>query len=251
MPVQLWPDLDIATPLLHRCIARIGLFPYHNVHCEAPPPTLDVISVALVILAHRFGETSLGLCHPDDKPYDLTWDRWYRRLLFQCMSTCEAAPEPANRCPDDDEHVLQAHKVVEAMNKQRDCDRPKVMIRGDPIIPAQDLPSSRSQYIDGVIPQDQFKSLIKLLLFLQLCAVGFEPGHVCNEPKRLDSATQSVLTAFLDPGVNEGSGITWDAFEAASSGVCVSCKAFRMKIAPLCTKKTISPAEPLHGIPRA
>ncbi|KAI6352672.1 hypothetical protein MCOR25_009338 [Pyricularia grisea] len=220
VPEQLWRDVDVAAPILYRCISRIGLFPYHNVHPDVTWPTLEVISVALVILSGRFGEPTLRLGPADDEPYQLAWDRWFCRLLFQCMSTDGAVPEPAVRGPADDEHLLQAHKVVESRNKVRDWDRPKILIRGDPIITVQDLPSSRSQCVDGVVPQHEFQSLVKLLLFFQLSAVEFEPGDMCNEPERLDSATKSVSSAFLDPGADEGSGIKWETFAAAAREAC-------------------------------
>ncbi|EHA56438.1 hypothetical protein MGG_14592 [Pyricularia oryzae 70-15] len=49
VPEPLWPDLENSIPLLHRSLARLGSFPYHN----APPRplTVDTALVAIVVMS--------------------------------------------------------------------------------------------------------------------------------------------------------------------------------------------------------
>lgn len=221
VPEPLWSDLENAIPLLHRCLVRLGAYPYHNVPTYGPL-TADVALVAMGIIhnhEHRGRWSPISWdCDPGD--LDQEWATWARRVLFQCMSiaAADAAEEPTARTDADDRDLLGAHETVERWNYTRDWERaPKRISRGEPIIQVRDLPSSRSQITRGTIPQAEFRSLVKLLLCYQLCEAGYEPGLILDQVDRdLSTATDSVLAAFSTSDSEQGPGIGWDAFQAGA-----------------------------------
>lgn len=228
VPEPLWPDLENAVPLLHRCILRLGSFPYHNVQPEKQQQlTPDVLTTALCILNQQSLEMLLYLedvfVAEDNVASDLFWDNWLHRVMFQSLTTSTTTtagavvvePPAADKSDADDEHLLMVHRLLEGKNKNRDIERdPKTIVIGEPIIPVADLPSSRSQDFGGAIPESEFKSLVKLLVFFQLVMVDLEPGPIF---KRLPEETNKVFTTFLVP--NHGTDIRWSAFEKAANAM--------------------------------
>ncbi|KAI7911005.1 hypothetical protein M0657_011151 [Pyricularia oryzae] len=221
VPEPLWPDIEDAVPLLHRCLVRLGAYPYHNVPPYGPL-TADVALVAMGIIhnhEHRGRWSPISWdCDPGD--LDQEWAAWACRVLFQCMSIAAAgaAEEPAARTDADDRDLLGAHETVERWNYTRDWERaPKRISRGEPIVQVRDLPSSRSQSTRGMIPQAEFRSLVKLLLCYQLCEAGYEPGLILDQVDRdLSTATDCVLAAFSTSDSEQRPGIGWDAFQAGT-----------------------------------
>ncbi|KAH8842813.1 hypothetical protein MCOR27_009372 [Pyricularia oryzae] len=217
VPEPLWPDLENSIPLLHRSLARLGSFPYHN----APPRplTVDTALVAIAVMSFECNRKWLRFdqCAASEAAEEQQTQRWAHRVLFQSMSVAKvAAAGPAeSRTDADDEDLLRAYQLVQEANQTRDWERnPTVVRHGDPIIPVQHLPSSQSRNMSGIIPRSEFKSLLKLLLHFQLYLAG-EP--VADQS--LDVAVDSVLGAFLPADADESSDIEWDAFEAATNAI--------------------------------
>ncbi|TLD19323.1 hypothetical protein PspLS_09772 [Pyricularia sp. CBS 133598] len=217
VPEPLWPDLDNSMPLLHRSLARLGSFPYHN----APPRplTVDTALVAIFVMSFECNRKWLRFdqCADSEAAEEQQLQRWAHRVLFQSMSVAKvaAAVQVESRTDADDDDLLRAYELVQEANQTRDWERNPTLVRyGDPIIPVQHLPSSQSRNMSGIIPRIEFKSMLKLLLHFQL--------YLASEPvadQSLDVAAENVLGAFLPADSDENSGIEWNTFEAAANAI--------------------------------
>ncbi|KAI0136923.1 hypothetical protein BJ170DRAFT_35606 [Xylariales sp. AK1849] len=230
-PEELKSDLTAAGPLIYRCILRLGAFPWHR----QPAPTthgLDInhLTTAIIILLRRpeanisslqFSATNGALANEIE--ISQVERDWLHGLLFQCMAAGRDSNEhlDAGSVADDnttrddasDAHLLQAHKLVSAYNKQRSSSKPKVMAYGHAVIAASELPSSWSQDFDGLIPKDEFRSLLKILLASELYRYGNGPERLCTQQEQLERGTDNVLHAFCP--LEDEQGISWDSFSSA------------------------------------
>lgn len=218
LPDELKPALKAAGPLIHRCMMRIGSFPYQN----QPISTLttDVALVAVIVLLRRHESSARAIsdvsASEDDE--EVRWAEWLRRILFQSMVIRDSstADHSVSRSNSDDEDLLRAHKFVSNSNKWRDWEHnPRVAHTGPPVISTSELPSSRSQDFSGFIPKDELEALIKLLLASQLYLTGNGPEILAQEGEQLDACVNSIVAAFRQS--DEASGITWESFNKVFS----------------------------------
>ena len=151
-------------------------------------------------------------------------DDWLHRLLFQCMSVASdtmkqseveklTADDISDVFAGNDAHLLQAHALVSACNKQRSEVDEGFVTYGPPIIDVTTLPSSRSRDFRGFIPKDEFRSLLNILLASQLYLFGYEPERLCAEGDTLARVTSTVFNAFSQ--FKNEAGITWNLFNSA------------------------------------
>ncbi|KAL7622874.1 hypothetical protein AAE478_006553 [Parahypoxylon ruwenzoriense] len=248
LPSELKPTLAAAGPLLFRCMLRLGSFPYQNQ--PASKLTVDIARVAVIILLRRHERNARPIGGTQSLDYDEEQQRakWLRRLLFQCMATKGTAnmeegviASSHNSDRNDaanDEHLLQAHRLISCYNKERDESNPKVVRRGPPIIPVSDLPSSQSQNFSGYIPRSEFEALTHLLLASQLYLTGNGPEHFVQEGQ-LDSCVDCILSAFTQP--NNAPGIPWESFNLVlSSALPNIVSGFTRLLAPFVVDHGIS-----------
>ncbi|KAH7308828.1 hypothetical protein BKA65DRAFT_601680 [Rhexocercosporidium sp. MPI-PUGE-AT-0058] len=251
LPQELKSDLTRAGPLLFRCVQRLGSFPWHNQPLQVQDIDLDTLVTAVVILLRRYESNlypfvvtkSWSLDNPQEIDGNTQQDQWLHKLLFQCMSVVSDTPEEADveesvvkEIPDDqvivdklsddsdsgdvsnvvasdDDHLLQAHALVSARNRYRSEDDEKnVFTYGPPIIELTALPSSKSQDLRGLIPNDEFESLLKILLACQLYLCGSGPENLCANGGALDKLTSTAFSGFSQSGIQPG--ITWNLFNS-------------------------------------
>ena len=259
LPEELKSDLKRAGPLLFRCVQHLGSFPWHNQLLQVQDIDLETLVTALAILLrrhennlHPFVVTNTwNLDNPRDIDGDTQRDQWLHKLLFQCMSvvldTSEAedveksaireipddrimvgnfaddrnsGDEVSHVVASDDDHLLQAHALVSARNRYRSEDgEKKVFTSGPPVIEVTALPSSKSQDLRGFIPNDEFESLLKILLACQVYLCGSGPGKLCANSVALDKLTSTVFSGFSQP--ENQPGITWNLFKSGLTRIAV------------------------------
>lgn len=225
----------MASLLLQRCLLRLGSYPYLNRPAQAL--TFEQLSVGIAILLQRYDESAnpvgvTGLV------YELfeTQARNLGVLLFQSMRSTSSSESNSSRGSHrrssgtssssssssmprtvvDDEHLLQAHQLLLNCNHRYSDQDPNVIEFGPALIPAHELPSSRSADVAGYVHRDQFKSLLKLLLCCESPPYGLDADGVVQNADfhELELAAQHVLAQFQGP--QGGSrGITWESFEMA------------------------------------
>ncbi|KAK8051116.1 hypothetical protein PG993_002501 [Apiospora rasikravindrae] len=231
LPEQLKTDLYMASLLLQRCLLRLGSYPYLN--RPAQGLTFENLSVAIAILLQRYDE-SFNPVGVTGLVYELfeTQARSLAVLLFQGMrtsSTAESSSSAAGsssrssrssntrrtssssssayasnalpRTVVDDEHLLQAHQLLLNCNHRYSDADPNVIEFGPVLVPAHELPSSRSADVSGFVHRDQFQSLLKLLLYCECPPFGLDAdGAAQNADLRgLEGAARDVLARFLGP----------------------------------------------------
>lgn len=249
LPKELKSDLTRAGPLLFRCIQRLGSFPWHNQSLQVQGIDLETFVTAVVILLRRH-ESNLypfvvprywSLDNPQGIDGDTQKDQWLHKLLFQCMSGVSDTPEEVdvedkqilddrvvvNKLSDDndwgedfsdvtagdDDHLFQAYALVSARNRYcSEDDEKKVFTSGPPMIEVTALPSSKSQDLRGLLPNDEFESLLKILLACQLYLCGSGPENLCADSGALDKLTNTAFGGFSQSGSQPG--ITWTLFNS-------------------------------------
>ncbi|KAL2059904.1 hypothetical protein VTL71DRAFT_10059 [Oculimacula yallundae] len=252
LPKELKSDLARAGPLLFRCVQRLGCFPWHNQPCQVHGIDQETLVTAVVILLRRYEDnlhpfvvtTYWSLDNPRAIDGDTQQDQWLNNLLFQCMSLVPGGLEEGHveehtvekiradqvnmdEFSDDGDsdhailgmmvghnyHLLQAHALVSARNRYGSEDDEKRVFRyGPPVVEISELPSSKSQDVRGLIPNDEFKSLLKILLACQLYLCGHGPEDICASGDELDKLTSTAFTGFSQPGKRPR--ITWDSFNS-------------------------------------
>ncbi|KAI1763256.1 hypothetical protein GGR53DRAFT_498223 [Hypoxylon sp. FL1150] len=218
LPNELKPTLNAAGPLIYRSMIRIGSFPYQNQPDSALTADVALVAVIILLRRHESSASAISDIGNGDENEEVRWADWLRRILFQSMVVHDnsAADRNSKRSDFDDEDLLRAHKFVSNNNKWRDWERnPKVAHSGPPIISASELPSSRSQYLGGSIPNSELEALIKLLLANQLYLTGNGPDILVREENQLNAGVNSIMAALRQP--NEASGITWESFNRVFS----------------------------------
>ncbi|KAK8059434.1 hypothetical protein PG996_009364 [Apiospora saccharicola] len=262
LPDPLKTDLYMASLLLQRCLLRLGSYPYVN--RPAQGLTFETLSVAIAILLQRYdGSTNpIGVTGLIYELFE-TQGRSLAVLLFQSLrtsSTAESSSSSGSRSSNtrrtssssssaytgssrqqqprtlvDDEHLLQAQQLLLNCNHHRystDASPHGVIEFGPHLVPAHELPSSRSADLSGHIHahhRDQFQSLLKLLLYCEAPPFGLDADGVAQNAdwRELEGAAQGVLARFLG-GAAEGDGggsrgIGWGEFEVGFMfmGVCI------------------------------
>jgi hypothetical protein len=220
---------------------------------------LEALTTAIVILLRRYESNLYPFVVTNSRSPDnhreidggTQQDQWLHKLLFQSMSVVSDTMEEAGveeltvkELPDDqvimdeisddgdlddnlsnvmagdDTHLRQAHALVSARNKQRSENDEKVFTCGPSIIEVTALPSSKSQDMRGSIPNDEFQSLLKILLASQLYIYGYGPEHLCTHGNTLAEVTSTVFNGFSQS--KDHPGVTWNLFSSALATIIVS-----------------------------
>lgn len=191
LPAEIAPFLADAIPILHRTLLRMGSFPYQN----DPEKLLvsDVLRTAIILFRKE--------------PEGLYKDHFLLVIIFQSMAgfTPDKAQDQDHQKPrdeDDDYHLEKALRSVR--NRYRNPNNPRAMISGLANPPASNFPSSWSRNFDQPIPTAEFRSFLRLMVFLNLCDSRADArNHV-----QVEKVTDCLLAAF-QPNT---AGITWDHF---------------------------------------
>ncbi|KAK8128506.1 hypothetical protein PG984_009614 [Apiospora sp. TS-2023a] len=244
LPDPLKTDLYMASLLLQRCLLRLGSYPYLN--RPAQGLTFETLSVAIAILLQRYDESTnpIGVTGLIYELFE-TQGRSLAVLLFQSLrtsSTAESSTSSGSRSSNtrrttssssssaytgssqprtlvDDEHLLQAHQLLLNCNHRYSDASPNGVIEfGPALVPAHELPSSRSADLSGHVHRDRFRSLLKLLLYCEAPPFGLDADGVVQNAdwRELEGAAQGVLARFLGAAEGGGGGargVGWGEFE--------------------------------------
>jgi hypothetical protein len=199
-----------ATPIVHRCLLRLGSFPYHN----DPHRTLslDVLRTAMIILLGLDGRKLLdrdndeaSLVYPD------RLSKEQRILLFQSMAE-QKGPPGSSRGPEDDYHLQKALDLITYGNFKRNDRFPTVVTGGPEYPPIEHFPSSNSTLTSGSIPAEDFRPLLRLMLLTQLYVAGIDPDNFTSYLSEIETATDCLLAAFLNGG-ESSTAVSFAAFD--------------------------------------
>lgn len=194
LPTEIAPFLADAIPILHRTLLRMGSFPYQN----DPEKLLvsDVLRTAIILFSRE--------------PESLYEDHFLLVIMFQSMA--RFAPDKSQdqdhqkpRDEDDDYHLEKALRLVR--NRYRNPNNPRTMISGLANPPASHFPSSWSRNFDQPIPTAEFRSFLRLMVFLNL----YDSRADASNHVQVEKVTDCLLAAF-QPNI---AGIVWDHFSQA------------------------------------
>lgn len=199
---------------LYRSALHHGAYPF------SPDRTstmrLEALAVAVAMLTTVEQERFSRFVRLDpDSPYGWTRrprnSRERRRLVFQ--SRCSTADSDAGtlraRDSGDDEDLLDV--LVRSLPNQH----PKSCYTPDRMRPtAAKLPSSFSQRLDGKIALQDLRSLLALLVLLNLAPCKVRPQPASSWHAELDAVTVSLLRSFeTHQGAMATDGIGWETFD--------------------------------------
>ncbi|RHZ49493.1 uncharacterized protein CDV56_103200 [Aspergillus thermomutatus] len=211
-PAELAVPVGEAAPMLHRCLLRLGSFPYHN----DPHHTmsLDVLRTGIIILLRLDGGK---LLHQDDDEASLIYpDRVnaaQRTLLFQSMANLQAAPTNTSRNVEVDFHLQKALDLITYGNFRRNARFPTAVTKGPEYPPAEHFPSSNSTLTNGFISFKDFRPLLRLMLLTQLHVAGIEPDEFPTCLTKVETVTDCLLAGFQDRTATDSTGVSFATFD--------------------------------------
>ncbi|KAK8091082.1 hypothetical protein PG994_000587 [Apiospora phragmitis] len=183
LPQPLKTDLYMASLLLQRCLLRLGSYLYLS--RPTPGLTFGTLSVAVAILLQRYDESA-------------------NPVIVRIRQRRTAAH--------------RAHQLLLNCNhRYADAGPGNVIEFGPALVPAHELPSSRSADVAGAVHRDQFRSLLKLLLYCESPPFGLDADGVGPnaDMRGLEGAARDVLARFQGPEGGVRGGVTWESFEMA------------------------------------
>ncbi|PKX92347.1 uncharacterized protein P174DRAFT_504536 [Aspergillus novofumigatus IBT 16806] len=210
-PPELAACIREAAPILHRCLLRLGSFPYHN----DPHGIMsqDVLRTGLIMLLRLNGGK---LLEQDDGKASLIYpDRLnaaQRTLLFQSMADMQATT-PDHRKVEDDFHLQKALDLITYGNFRRNPWFPTAVTKGPEYPPAEHFPSSNSTLTNGLIPLKDFRPLLRLMLLTQLHVAGIEPDEFTSCLSQVETVTDRLLAAFDDRSAADATGVSFATFD--------------------------------------
>ena len=195
LPPDITPFLVDAVPILHRTLLRMGSFPYQN-----DPEKLLVLGVlrTACILFNKEPENLAG-GHP------------LLVIIFQSMAgldldKAQDNTKPKPRDEDDDYHLKEALSM--AKNRCRDPNNPRVWLPGPENPPFSHFPSSWSKNFDQSIPTLEFRSFLRLMIFLNIYHSHMETRNIASLHLQVEKVTNCMLAAFQP----SAAGIIWNHF---------------------------------------
>ncbi|GFF39862.1 hypothetical protein IFM58399_05727 [Aspergillus lentulus] len=211
-PPELRACVREAAPILHRCLLRLGSFPYHN-----DPHRImsqDVLRTGMIMLLRLNGGQ---LLEQDDGKASLIYpDRLnaaQRTLLFQSMADMQATTTDTPRNVEDDFHLQKALDLITFGNFRRNPLFPTAVTKGPAYPPAEHFPSSNSTWTNGLIPLKDFRPLLRLMLLTQLHVGGIEPDEFACCLAQVETVTDRLLAAFHDRSAADFTGVSFAAFD--------------------------------------
>ena len=192
-PSDIIPFLVVAIPILHQTLLRIGSFPYQN-----DPKKLLVLGVlrtACILFSHE--PVNLAEGHP------------FLVIIFQSMAgldpgKAQVHTNPKPRDEDDDYHLNEAFSM--AKDRFRVPDNPSVWLPGLENPPSSHFPSSWSKNFDQSIPTLEFRSFLRLVIFLNMYHSHMETGNIASLHLQVEKVTKCMLAAFQP----SAAGVIWN-----------------------------------------
>ncbi|OJJ85244.1 uncharacterized protein ASPGLDRAFT_57413 [Aspergillus glaucus CBS 516.65] len=202
-PAELTPILLNAIPVLHQFLLRLGSFPYQN-----DPDrhlTLDVLKMAITLLLEHDSEQ--WMVHGEDQAS-------FRVVAFQSMASWDPSAmkpeEQRQRDKEDDGHLEQVLDSIQLSNFWSDPEYPKFVIKG-PQLPPSYYPSSWSRDLHRLIPVNEFRSLLQLVLTTRLYQHGIDVQPFATCLPQLENVIDCMLAAFKEKS-NNATAISWEIF---------------------------------------
>ncbi|KAJ5301424.1 hypothetical protein N7508_006287 [Penicillium antarcticum] len=210
-PLELASYIAEAAPIIHRCLLRLGSFPYqNNPHCTL---SLDVLRTGMIILLRLEGNKLLdrdnneaSLFYPDRLSAE------QRILLFQSLTESQGTSAGSARNLGDDYHLQKALEIITYGNFKRNVQFPTAVSKGPQYPPPEHFPSSNSKLTSGSIPDDDFRPLLRLMLLTQLYVAGLDPDIFMCSLSEIEAATDRLLAAFLHDG-ESSTAVSFIAFD--------------------------------------
>ncbi|KAJ5403157.1 uncharacterized protein N7487_009053, partial [Penicillium crustosum] len=210
-PLGLASYIAEAAPIIHRCLLRLGSFPYQNTpHCTL---SLDVLRTGMIILLRLEGSKLLdrdnneaSLVYPDSLSAE------QRILLFQSLTESQGSSARSARNLGDDYHLHKALEVIVYGNFKRNVQFPTAVSQGPQYPPPEHFPSSNSTLTSGSIPNEDFRPLLRLMLLTQLHVAGLDPDIFTFSLSEIEAATDCLLAAFLHDGWSS-TAVSFTAFD--------------------------------------
>ncbi|KAJ5145722.1 uncharacterized protein N7515_000286, partial [Penicillium bovifimosum] len=208
LPPELASHIASAAPIIHRCLLRLGSFPYQN----DPHRTLslEVLRTGIIILLRLEGNKLLD---PDNNEASLVYPERLsaeqRILLFQSLTESPGPSAGSARSPGDDYHIRKALEIVTYGNFKRNGLFPTAVRKGPQYPLPEHFPSSNPTLASGSIQADEFRLLLRLMLLTQLYAAGLDPEVLTCSLAEIETATDCLLAAFL----RKSSTVSFTAFD--------------------------------------
>lgn len=204
---ELKPLLPDAIPIIYRLLLRMGSFPYQNDPMSFL--TFEILRTACISINNDI--------------YQLDDNQGFQIIFFQSLCRFNRISRLGNnkehtpRNEDDDEHLEYALSC--ATRLRRSQYNLRIIFRGQPNPPLSHFPSSWSRKLDQPIPTGEFRSFLRLMLFLSLDSTGFDISGLAAWSNQAEEVVDCMLAAFR-PGPE---GISWDHFvEVLDDMVCDS-----------------------------
>lgn len=179
---------------MHRTLLCMGSFPYQN-----DPEKLLILGVlrtACILFNHE--PVNLAEGHP------------FLVIIFQSMAGLDPDKAQVHTNPkprdDDDYHLNEAFSM--AKDRFRDPDNPSVWLRGLENPPSSHFPSTWSKNFDQSIPTLEFRSFLRLVIFLNMYHSHMETRNIASLHLQVEKVTNCMLAAF-QPST---AGIIWNHF---------------------------------------
>ena len=211
---------------MYQIVISLGSFPYHNDPVQYL--TLNILRAAAAAFVREDDDwVRLNVDLIDEDVHQSRLDAKYRRRLFQSLSNpgspSNTLPDDMSRNGDSDEDLIEALDFLSRHNKWRDIQNAKVSIKGTPIPPASNFPSSYSYMLHNSIPHENLQHLLQFLLSSQLCTSGMGPECFTGCIEELETVSERFLKAFYEDR-KEGveAGLKWVGFNHVIKDYAVS-----------------------------
>lgn len=188
-----------AVPIMHRCLLRLGFYPYQNDPEEFL--TDDVLHVTVI---HVYRLAGRIICSSPSSA----------QPVYQSMARLDREKTRKRERSEEDDDDLE-FVLRKLANWRRHPDNPKAMIRGPSHPPASYFPSSWSTDFEQAIPEREFRSFLRLMLVLNQCHSNIYVDKFAMVLTEVERATDCILSAFLRPGASVDDDITFDIFHPA------------------------------------
>lgn len=202
-PSELTPILTDAIPIMHRCLLRLGSYPYQN----DPEKLLthDVLRTAFNEIYCLYGRTDYGDPFPNRT----------KMVAFQCLASLDSRkPRNEEHRSEEDDYGLKS--VLNGFRARcRDPDYPKQVYIGPSNPPPSHFPSSWSGDLDQTIPTGEFRSFLRLMMVLNLYNSGIDVARFSACLTQVEKTTDCLLAAF-QPSLNHGM-LSWENFSHAAT----------------------------------
>jgi hypothetical protein len=141
-----------------------------------------------------------------------------RRLLFQSMMQggSQEGGSRSQRSDEEDEDLIEVLQALQELDEEQNED--SATARRKLLHLAHDLPSSNSTDLGGVIPLEEFRKFVRLMLLYR-----FPFGVAKPSLSEIDMAEDAIMESFVSNNDRQQiEGISWPAFDRALRETMVS-----------------------------